>query len=415
LRQDDLMFDAPHRRGESRLSTPTAGPLGVGVGPDEGQEPHTGGRPLRVLFISAGRGGGHDGVMRAMSGLLAASIPVVVKSIDFYSGQPASLVRLSRVSGVRSRSQWAWAALCQATDSAPVVQGIWGTVRSAMLPPLIRSVQEAFAGGPDLIVAVHHIAGQSLATLVEALPRRPQTAVVITDYVPHQVWLSKADLVVVSEVGAPRVRRRSPTVPLLTVPLLPCEVAAPAPPRDPSRTRILAAAGLDGTSETKLLGVLSALDATDAALTIDVEVICGRNLRLVRLLSTRAWRRLRVRAEGYVHDLPERLAAADLALLRASPQTLTESLAAGTPVIAFDWHAHERANPLVLESLCAGIACETEKAAVSAMRRFVNDAAYRETWIRGAVAAQQKIPGPAFVRRFLDALDLPPQATPWAP
>ena len=92
---------------------------------------------------------------------------------------------------------------------------------------------------------------------------------------------------------------------------------------------------------------------------IDLEVVCGRNETLKRALrrlqacagdSTTASRhgKMTLKISGFVNDLRDRLAQADICLLRASPLVMTEVIASGVPSIAFDWHAHEAANAELL-------------------------------------------------------------------
>jgi 1,2-diacylglycerol 3-beta-galactosyltransferase len=77
--------------------------------------------------------------------------------------------------------------------------------------------------------------------------------------------------------------------------------------------------------------------AIDAALPLDGEavqlvIITGRNAALRARLQAAEWRHP-LRAEGFVTNMPEWMAAADVLVTKAGPGTITEGLIAGLPLV----------------------------------------------------------------------------------
>ena len=152
-----------------------------------------------------------------------------------------------------------------------------------------------------------------------------------------------------------------PSQKVIGIPLLPC--LPPSTRTEPSgasnRLRLIAIMGAEGTGGHQVIRLIESLQQRPWSHRIDLEVVCGRNETLKRALrrlqacagdSTTASRhgKMTLKISGFVNDLRDRLAQADICLLRASPLVMTEVIASGVPSIAFDWHAHEAANAELL-------------------------------------------------------------------
>ena len=133
----------------------------------------------------------------------------------------------------------------------------------------------------------------------------------------------------------------------------------------------------------------------------------AKNEELRSELSRLAWQMLHVSVDGFVQDIPRKLAQADLALLRLSPQTMTESLVAQTPIIAFDWHFHERQNVEVLRAFGAGDGALCTDRQLHLIKGFCQDAMQREEWQRAAVRVSEKRIGKVFIESVFDRLAHP--------
>jgi len=342
--------------------------------------------PLRILFISAKSGGGHDGTAHALAHLLQAApgADVTWQCLDIYEGRLRTLPWLARI---RQHGTWLWSLFLRITAWPWVLR----LLRWALAERMTRSVLARVERAPDVVIATHFAAAQILSTVAARLAHRPSTVIVATDYLPHRSWLASADLLLVSREPGLALARGvcPPTQKIVPLTLLPCKpaMARRHPISRQGRLRVLAVMGADGTSGRRLVRLLRAVARCDWSNLVEVEVICGHNEKLrgtiaqlgqanppaKRSVTGDGAKGLRVHATGFVTDLPQRLADADICLLRASPLVMTEAIAAATPVIAFDWHAHEAANARFLESWGCGRATRSTRELAAILRDWVLD------------------------------------------
>lgn len=316
-------------------------------------------RTLHILALSAKSGGGHDGTANALRHLLEAAWDGEIRwqCLDVYGSEMRALPWMARI---RNHCNWLWALFLRFTEQAWVLR----ILRWSLRERLTRSVVARITDPPDLVIATHFAGAQILEAVSSHLPTRPATAIVATDYRPHRAWFAPADILMVSrESGLARASQSGEAIKrIIAVTLLPCLPTAPRPAADPKRhrVRVVAVMGAEGTSGQRLARFLQALSRKPWSTQLDLEVVCGHNERMRdHILSLRLAKHpagqegpggmIRLTATGYVTDLPQRLACADLCLMRASPLAMTEALAAGTPILAFDWHPHEAANAQLLE------------------------------------------------------------------
>ena len=69
---------------------------------------------------------------------------------------------------------------------------------------------------------------------------------------------------------------------------------------------------------------------------IDVHLVCGKNEELKRKLEAQNFGE-NIHLHGFVSNLPEMLAASDMALIKASPTVLMEALTVGAYVLLYDF------------------------------------------------------------------------------
>ncbi len=96
------------------------------------------------------------------------------------------------------------------------------------------------------------------------------------------------------------------------------------------RPMILLVGGGDGMGPLERTAV--AID--QAGLPAGLAIIAGRNQRLKQRLESRSWT-IPVRTYGFVHDMPDFMAAADILVTKAGPGTITEAMNAGLPIILY--------------------------------------------------------------------------------
>jgi UDP-N-acetylglucosamine:LPS N-acetylglucosamine transferase len=378
-------------------------------------------RPRHILFISAKSGGGHDGTAHALAHLLQAApgADITWQCLDIYEGRLRTLPWLARV---RQYGTWLWSLFLKITAWPWVLR----LFRWALAERMTRSVIDRVEQAPDVVIATHFAAAQILTNVAARLAPRPSTVIVATDYLPHRSWLASADLMLVSREPGLALARAicPPTQKIVPLTLLPCKPAMPrrAPISRQGRLRLLAVMGADGTSGRRLVRLLRAIARCDWSQLVEVEVICGHNEKLRETIAdlgqagTPAGQGvtgdraegLRVHAAGFVTDLPQRLADADICLLRASPLVMTEAIAAATPAIAFDWHAHEAANAQLLESWGCGRSTRSTRELAAVLRDWVlDDALLTRVRERARQLAAEAL-GPRDIYRLLGSIHLPP-------
>lgn len=374
-------------------------------------------RPLRVLFISAKSGGGHDGTARALAHLLAAApgARITWQCLDIYEGRLRALPWLARI---RQHATWLWGLFFRVTAWPWMLR----LIRWALAGRMARSVLARIEGVPDVLIATHFAAAQILEDVAARLPHRPATVIVATDYLPHRSWLASADLLLVSREPGLALAHAACSAHQKIIPLtlLPCMPAAQRSRlRGASgRLRILAVMGADGTSGRRLLRLLHTVARCDWSHLVEIEVVCGHNDRLREAVTrleqalaathqgapAQAARGLRLQATGFVTDLPQRLADADICLLRASPLVMTEAIAAATPAVAFDWHAHEAANARLLELWGCGRASKSTRALAAVLQEWVlNEGLFARVRERAKQMAQEAL-HPTDIHHLLDSL-----------
>ncbi len=351
-------------------------------------------RPLRVVYLGAG--GDHHGVAAALMALVHGVYgPGVAQTrTDLFGG------------GRWPMPAWVARLLHAATDRP------WMVAACAVLlrPLALRGLRGQLPSEPDLLVAVHASAAQCLQALAASLARPPRTAIVVTDYAAHAAWFGRADHVVVSSPGA-AVRALELGVPAAALTLntlLPCRRPAAGWVRGPAAPRLRVVAVARGRSGLRLVQLLRQLDTRPAASRLSVDVLCGPGLALRRSVQALGGelRRLEVRALDEGSDLPGQFAAADLALLQASPQTLSEALAAGTPVLTFDWRMHEDASARLLSQLGCGLASREPAELLLALEAVATDGHTLARWAAAARSAAAQAPDEVFVQRLFARLAL---------
>jgi len=291
--------------------------------------------------------------------------------------------------------------------------GVWGVLyRSGAARAALRAARGAYlrlGGARRLLSGVRRRGADvivcpqaSVAAVFAAARRRGELDVpvvsVMTDYGVHAFWADPpADLILapsesaaaaLAAAGVPSARVRASGIPIHPV------FAAP-PPRAAAR-RALA---LPASAPVALISGGShghgALDRLAAALLREsprarVLVLCGRNDRLRRSLSTRGESGARLRVFGpqppaFVAAL---LAASDVHLGKPGGLSAAESLAVGVPMILTrPLPGQEEANARFLLSAGAAVQADGAESAARAAARLLEDRPARESLARAAARA----------------------------
>ncbi len=242
--------------------------------------------------------------------------------------------------------QSAWAGAYNLFDTAwghAVIQParqLWNRTVAAKFLASLR------ASPPSAIVTTHFFPADVAATAKRAGWLKSPLIVVITDLAPHRFWLApQADLFVVAtprtaEIcearGVPRERLR-----VIGIPVAPRFANVPSQADavtrlglDPSRRTVLLASGGMGVGPLPQLLRAMLGEVAEGAVPTQFAVICGENRELAEQLH----RQTRdapapVRVLGFVDNMPEWMAAADIMVTKAGGLTITEALAVGVPMV----------------------------------------------------------------------------------
>ena len=348
-----------------------------------------------VLFLSSDSGGGHNAIAHAIAAGLRMRAEAQVDVLNIY--QTRNLQLWPILARVRAKSQLIWRAIYQTSDRRWFIRGVWKRLLPSFTKPLFRVLRgRLLREQPDIVVAVHHASAQCLEPLASGLSRRPFTVVCVTDYDVHANWVADADLyLAASDIAVRKLQSAGKRVARL--PLLPCKrppnVARKTVSAEDAVFKILMVMGLEGSSQRKASRMIDRLLRLSGGPRIEIDVICGRNQQLHARLKRQFQHEERVGVHGFVDDIPQRMQQANLAVIRLSPQTMTEALAAGTPVVGFDWHVHESESLNVLHQFGAGSGSLAVSRTVATVKQLLDDRELRQQWYDRAYEASREAVG----------------------
>ncbi|MEK7874188.1 MAG: glycosyltransferase [Chloroflexota bacterium] len=302
-------------------------------------------RPVRILIVMSDTGGGHRSAAQALKGafqsLYGSSVEIYI--VDFFALQrPTPVDRLTRLYGPLIRhSPWLWGALYKATDSPQVYRGLVRTLEPLQIPK-VRRLLEALA--PDAVVSVHPLCTRVVAHAIQRLRRPIPLIAMPTDLVSvHASHIDPAvDLFIAPTQGSMKnlIARGVPSDKIISLGLPVDErfgprLAGRSPSElrndlglDPQRFTALLMGGGEGAGP--LSRIVQAVD--ESGLPIQMLVVCGRNA-VCRSNLEKARRTIACRIFGFVHNVPDLMAASDVVITKAGPQTIAEALAAGRPLL----------------------------------------------------------------------------------
>jgi 1,2-diacylglycerol 3-beta-galactosyltransferase len=298
---------------------------------------------VRVALLMSDTGGGHRAAARAIEAGLRRLDPSGSVEIrdGLVEGTTWPLRRAPAIYAWCMRhARWLWGLSFH----------LWNGPRRARwmvdlgFPFVGRRLARFLAGvEADVIVSVHPLLTRSVLRALDTGPTRPPFAVVVTDLVTgHWSWYEPGvDLFLVpTEEARATMQRGGIALERILVcgqPVHPrCGEAVPR--RLELRARygwvepvILFVGGGDGTGD---LG-RRVRAAARARLPARLVVVCGRNARLEAELRAERFQ-VPVEVHGFVDDLPELMAAADILVTKGGPGSIMEGCVAGLPMIIYD-------------------------------------------------------------------------------
>jgi processive 1,2-diacylglycerol beta-glucosyltransferase len=305
--------------------------------------------PDQVLIVTGGVGAGHDGAAAELRARLErAGLHVEVR--DFLDAVPR-FCRLLLRKGYTGSARYAPALFERVFEG--IERGTWVHGAVDWMCRVAQRRVGRWAEGFPVVVSTYPLASQTVGELRKTGRLDAKVITYLTDPAVHRLWVHP-DVdhhVTVTEATA-AMGTREFGVPMRAVGGLVSptfEQQQTAAQRIATRRAVglpmdgrvaLLVAGSEGMGE-----VVPTVDAIVASGVADVLVLCGRNDRLRRQLSSRD----RVVALGWRSDVAALMAASDVLVHNAGGLSLTEALTAGLPAVTFrPIPAHGRANAELL-------------------------------------------------------------------
>ncbi len=289
----------------------------------------------RVLIAYAFARSGHHAAARAIAAALRARAPATeIRTLDFFRCVYPRWSRLVETSymGVVRNVPLLWRLLYDGLLSEQLADAWKHSLRSRdrRLPGFLAEFR------PDVVVCTQ----ASPFLFFSALAARGRLAApvvgVVTDFVPHRLWVGGEHgyYVVPTDAAAGRLallgvsRGRIRTI---GIPVDLSGAGGEPGARAPSAARrVLILGGSFGLNLSR--ETVQALDTSPEP--FDIHVVCGLNGPLRRTLAAaRGAFRHAVSVWGYVGDVPQRMRQADLIVTKPGGMTTAEALALRTPLV----------------------------------------------------------------------------------
>jgi len=283
----------------------------------------------RVLLVYSRVGGGHLSAARALAEALEATGHAHTRLVDAYveCGRfPITLVPRAYAELARHHPRL-WSMLFHGSNTPFDPKTVLGPFLRSGLRRVITEAQ------PDLVMSVLPVVN---SLLVE---RAPRTEVVLTDWHSvHRLWVARG----VDHYTAPTkvarldcIRFGAPpaAVEVVGIPVRRAFTTIAGQPRPPARQTftVLMMVGAEGSPR--------ALDNLRALLELQIDaqvvVVCGRNEELRERVSALPTR-LPMQVLGFVDNVAELMASADILVTKAGGLTLGEAFCCAVPTIVYD-------------------------------------------------------------------------------
>lgn len=240
---------------------------------------------------------------------------------------------------------------------------------------------------PDLIITTHFFPTDVAAACKRAGWLEAPLLVVVTDLLPHRLWIAREAEAYVfgTEEGAAAARRRgmdARRVHVLGIPIAGRFHAAfdrhdlnARFELQPGRRTVLMTSG--GNTVGPFEAVVEALIGLEESLPGQVQlvVVCGDNAAAARRLTARArTSRMPVQVHGFVETMPELMAASDLIVTKAGGVTVSEALGRGIPLVVYHViPGQEQENARYVARHGAAVIATRPAEAAAAVRRLLNE------------------------------------------
>ncbi len=260
---------------------------------------------------------------------------------------------------------------------------------------------------PSVIIHTHFLSTEIASHLKENKKIDARMLTVMTDYLPHIVWIgSGVDVYTVAlpETKEGLVKRGVPEekIKVLGIPV----ERKFSTKQDPKALRRKLSLREDVftvlvTSGGAGIGAVEDVIQGLGALKADIQVmgVCGTNKKLQSRLSGLARRDPRIKLFGFVNNMEELMEASDLVIGKGGGLTVTECLAKEKPMILFrSVPGQESRNAACVQRHRAGIATDSVTRVVSAVSEFLKSPQEMQLYKEGVLAMARPGAAEAIVR-----------------
>lgn len=358
----------------------------------------------KIVFLFSDTGGGHRSSSEAIIEVLNQEYPeqFEMKMVDiFREYAPKPLHNAPDFYPRMTKNPRMWEVSYRVSDGKRkanlLTQIMWPYVRQA----IFRLVNEHPC---DMFVSVHPFANRAIlnVTYTRGLP----FMTVVTDMVSaHAFWFDpRADLVIVPTNAArlQGVEHGMPPDKILVAgqPVAP-RFRQPTQNKQAVRTQFGWASDLPlilltggGQGMGPLAEIAFAIDK--ARLPVEMVIVCGRNPSLLKALSERQWHG-KTHLYGFVKEMPEFMAAADILVSKAGPGTISEAFIAGLPLVLYSrLPGQEDGNVSYVVEHKAGVWAPTSDAVIAALKKWL----YNPEALAAASAASKSLARPEATRQI---------------
>jgi len=302
----------------------------------------------KILVLFSDTGGGHRAASVAIMEALRQQNPGVetVMRDGLVDGGPWPLNKSPAIYSFAMKwCRWTWAFAFH----------LWNSPRRARwmadlgYPPIAGKLRRLLLKeDADVVISTHPLLTRTVAHCLRRIERdtgsKPPFGIVVTDLVTgHWSWYdAAADRIFVPTPEAfDRVTAGGVDPARLTMtgqPVHP-KCANAAAQREPLRSQlgwdevvVLLVGGGEGMGA--IAEHAAAID--DARLGVRLVIVCGRNARLKETLEARDWSG-ETEVHGFVSNLHEMMAAADVLVSKSGPGSIMEGCVAGLPILLYDY------------------------------------------------------------------------------
>lgn len=350
----------------------------------------------RILIVYASAGHGHEKAARGVEEALREAAPRadvrIMDSIETGSAFFAKLYRCTYFAQIKY-APWLWGFFYYVFDQSWVY---------ACLRPIRRAYNALNFGAferklieqsPSAVVATHFQAVEVTSHLKRRGRIQSKLIAVITDYLPHKVWIdAQVDLYAVAcdstredllARGVPAERIRVTGIPVerkFYTNVGPAAARRALGLEDGVFTALV-------TSGGAAIGALSSIvtELVESGIPIQVLCVCGTNASLRLELEPLAGRYHRLKLYGFIDNMHELMEASDIVIGKGGGLTVTESLCKGRPLILYrPIPGQEGRNARVLQSEGAAYVASTPEEIATYLKQLIDSPDLRRAFASGA-------------------------------